>query len=30
MNIMLRIGSEFQLHPFVGDREPPLDYRKIN
>ena len=25
-----RIGSDFNYIPLLGDREPPLDYRKIN
>ena len=25
-----RIGSDFNYTPLLGDREPPLDYRKVN
>ena len=25
-----RVGTDFQYVPLVGDRDPPLDYRKIN
>ena len=25
-----RVGNDFQYKPLLGDREPPLDYRKVN
>ena len=25
-----RVGEDFIYQPLLGDREPPLDYRKVN